>query len=241
MSINTTLSNNNTFAPFQMSDRRKSPISNIDAQKKLLPSQIKSSPQSKLTVLGTTLAGTLLPMAMIAKRQKKDFNLKSWKNFSEIFKLKYGIPEMVIVSGGSIASGVAGGIISDKNHNKTHKIKEGVFQFMNATLPTLIVGGVVNLMEKSKKLKDNIPAKVGGIVGGLAIGMPIAAAVANRINDPNDEEPDRKIGFKDMIVSLDDALGALVLAKIPIVDKLHAEKFLPAIFAWCGYRAGEHK
>ena len=38
---------------------------------------------------------------------------------------------------------------------------------------------------------------------------------------------------------MDDALGALVVAKIPVVDKLHLEKIMPAIFAWCGYRAGE--
>jgi hypothetical protein len=71
--------------------------------------------------------------------------------------------------------------------------------------------------------------------------MPLAAAVANKITDPNDFEADRKINAKDLVVNLDDALGALVLAKIPIVDKLHAEKLLPAIYAWCGYRAGKHE
>ena len=44
---------------------------------------------------------------------------------------------------------------------------------------------------------------------------------------------------KDAIANIDDAFGALVIAKFPGIKHLHVEKVLPVIFAWCGYRAGE--
>ena len=61
---------------------------------------------------------------------------------------------------------------------------------------------------------------------------------SNKINDPHDKVPDRKLTFKDSIANIDDALGVLILAKVPIAEKLHVDKTLPAIYSWCGYRAG---
>lgn len=213
---------------------------NFGNQIEFLPSSIPIPSKKKLTISSIVATGTLFSMVLLAKHQKKGLKFNSFKNIKEIFKLKYGVKEMTLVSGASIASGVAAGIYVDKFHNKTHKIKEGVFQFLNATLPTAIVGVIVNGLEKSKKF-NNTPAKIAGIGTGLIGGMPVAACIANTINDPNDLEPDRKIGFKDILVNMDDALGALVLAKIPIVEKIHAERLLPAVFAWCGYRAGTEK
>ena len=110
---------------------------------------------------------------------------------------------------------------------------------MNATVPTMLVGGAMELIKDNEKYKNSKPVKVAAIVTGLIAGMPLAAFISNIINDPKDKEPDRKLTLKDSIINMDDALGALVVAKIPVVDKLHLEKIMPAIFAWCGYRAGE--
>ena len=44
--------------------------------------------------------------------------------------------------------------------------------------------------------------------------------------------------YRDSIANIDDALGVLILAKVPIAEKLHVDKTLPAIYSWCGYRAG---
>jgi hypothetical protein len=41
------------------------------------------------------------------------------------------------------------------------------------------------------------------------------------------------------LANIDDLIGVLVLAKFPIAEKLHIDKFLPAIYAFCGYRAGK--
>lgn len=196
--------------------------------------------KTKFIAAASSIAGTIIPIIMIAKHQKKTLKFNSWKNINDILDIKYGVKEMTIVSGSAVAAGVIGGCLSDKEHKRIHKIKEGVFQFLNATLPTVAVGGVMKQLENSKKF-NTIPYKIAGVLGGLLVGMPLAAAVANKITDPNDLEEDRKINAKDLVVNLDDALGALVLAKIPIVDKLHAEKLLPAIYAWCGYRAGKHE
>ena len=57
--------------------------------------------------------------------------------------------------------------------------------------------------------------------------------------DPKDLEPDRKITLKDSIANVDDLIGALVLAKVPIINKLKFERILPVIYSYCGYRAGE--
>ncbi len=233
----------NSFNAYLNSKNKSKPCFGAEQenkQEKKTPNQIPVSADKKLKVSGIVAAGTLASMILIAKYQKKGLKFDSLKNFAEIFKIKYGVNEMTLISGAAIASGVLAGIYTDKAHNKTHKIKEGVFQFMNATLPTLMVGVIVEKLEKSKRY-NTVPAKIAGVCTGLIVGMPISAWIANKINDPNELEPDRKLGFKDMLVNIDDALGALVLAKIPFIDKIHADRFLPAIFAWCGYRAGTHK
>ena len=46
------------------------------------------------------------------------------------------------------------------------------------------------------------------------------------------------VGKNKICSNIDDALGVLILAKVPIAEKLHVDKTLPAIYSWCGYRAG---
>lgn len=161
------------------------------------------------------------------------------KKILDIFKIKYELKEVIALSSASIAGGALTGIAVDKKTNRKQKINEGVFQFMNATVPTMLVGGAMELIKDNEKYKNSKSVKVAAIVTGLIAGMPLAAFISNIINDPKDKEPDRKLTLKDSIINMDDALGALVVAKIPVVDKLHLEKIMPAIFAWCGYRAGE--
>ena len=175
------------------------------------------------------IAGCILPMAYMMKKQK----------VKNPFKIHYGLSEMVVMSATSVAGGVAAGMLGEDKDTNKNKVKEGVFQFMNATVPTLLVGGALKLLEDNTKYKNSKPVKVAAIVTSLVAGMPLAAFLSNMINDPKDKEPDRKLTLKDSIINMDDALGALVVAKVPIVEHLHLDKFMPAIFAWCGYRAGQ--
>ena len=176
---------------------------------------------TKLAVAGGSITGTLLHMFLLAKHQK-----------CKIYNIKYHVKEMVLVSAGSIAGGLVSGLLADKKKEHTkQKVNESVFQFMNASVPPLITGG---LYKVSKNIKYRIAATIIGLFGG----MQLAAKLSNKINDPLDKVPDRKLTFKDSIANIDDALGVLILAKVPIAEKLHIDKTLPAIYSWCGYRAG---
>ena len=161
------------------------------------------------------------------------------KKLVDLFKIDYGIKEVIALSSTSIISGVTAGILTDKKTDKKRKFKEGVFQFMNATIPTLFVGGVMKLLEDNVKYNHSRPVKTAAILTSMFAGMPFAAFLSNIINDPKDKEPDRKLTLKDSIANMDDALGALVIAKFPFVKQLHLDKVMPVILAWCGYRAGQ--
>ncbi len=191
--------------------------------------------KKKVIVASGSAVATLLPMLYFAKKQPE----LGLKKITDLLKIKYELPQVIGLSTASILGGVVTGIAADKKANKKRKIQEGVFQFMNATVPTLLVGGAMKLIEDNVKYKNCKKVKVAAIITGLIAGMPLAAFISNIINDPKDKEPDRKLTLKDSVINMDDALGALVVAKIPVVEHLHLDKLMPAIFAWCGYRAGQ--
>ena len=179
-------------------------------------------------LIGTTI-GTVMPLAIMMKQRK----------IKNPLKMEYGLQDMLILSATSVTGGVLGGIAGTNNQlQKKSKLKEGVFQFLNASIPTWIIGGVLKLPESSNRF--NKPAiKIASVFGGLIVGMFGAAHISNLIFDPKDKKPDRKLSFKDCLVNADDALGALTLAKLPIIQNLHLGIILPVIYAYCGYRAGK--
>ena len=172
--------------------------------------------------------GTILPMMYLMKKKK----------IKNPLKLDYELKDMILLSASSIVGGVGIGMIGENKKTNENKLKEGLFQFLNASIPTWIVGGVLKLCEESKNF-NNVPGKIMSIAGGLLVGMFGAAALANIMSDPHDKQPDRKLTLKDCLINIDDALGVLVLAKFPCANKLHPERLLPPIFAYCGYRAGK--
>lgn len=220
----------NVFSPFQQVSHTAG--KNVYSTLKYKRTHRLEEPdmKKKIIVGASSVAATLLSVLAIAKKQN------GLKKFSDIININYGLKEVLAVSSASISGGVVSGILADKKANKKRKINEGVFQFMNATVPTLLVGGAVKLLEDNIKYKDSKPVKIAAIATGIVAGMPLAAFISNLINDPKDKEPDRKLTLKDSIINMDDALGALVVAKVPVFG---LDKLLPAIFAWCGYRAGQ--
>ena len=174
------------------------------------------------------VAGTALALGLLMKRQ----------GVKNPFKINYGLQEMIGVSAASVAGGVSVGMIGDTKEAKKNKFKEGVFQFMNGSVPTWIVSGVLKLSELSEKF-NNVPSKIGSVILALAVGMYGTATVSNLLFDPLDKKPDRKLTLRDCIANIDDAIGVFVMAKIPLAEKLHIDKLLPAIYAYSGYRAGK--
>ncbi len=175
-----------------------------------------------------SVIGTAIPVALMLKKQK----IKS------LSKLNYNLSDMLTISASSIAGGVALGMIGENKKTNKNKLQEGLFQFLNASIPTWIAGGCLKLSENSKHF-NNVFGKTGAMLGGLIIGMFGAASLSNIITDPKDKLPDRKLGLIDCIANIDDAIGILVLAKIPFVNKLHIETILPFIYSYSGYRAGK--
>lgn len=186
--------------------------------------------KTKIAVAAGSIAATLVPLIYFAKKHN------GLKKITDLLNIEYGIKEVIALSSASIIGGVAAGIAADKKADKKRKVNEGVFQFMNATVPTLLVGGAMKLLEDNVKYKESKPVKIAAIVTSLIAGMPLAAFISNIINDPKDKEPDRKLTLKDSFVNMDDALGALCVAKVPVFG---LDKLLPVVFAWCGYRAGQ--
>ena len=162
------------------------------------------------SALGATI-GTVIPMALMMKK----------RGIKNPFKLEYNLKEMLILSTTSIFGAVGAGMIEEDKKTRINRINEGVFQFANATVPTVMVWAGLKLCNSVKSL-NNIPAKVVTTIATLLAGMKLAAVSANKICDPKDLKPDRKHDLK-----------------VPFVERLNLDKLLPAIYAYCGYRAGK--
>ena len=186
------------------------------------------SKEDKIKAFVGSTIGTIVPILVMMKKQKVKNPLK----------LKYGMWDMINTAAGSIIGGVGFGLIDENEKVQKNRLKEGLFQFMNASIPTWIVGGVVSLCENNEKY-NNKWCKILSVAGGLLVGMYGSAALSNLITDPKDKYPDRKLSLKDALANIDDGIGALALAKIPMVEKLNIGRFLPIIYAACGYRAGQ--
>lgn len=203
-------------------------------QQKVQLSSLRNKAEREITdndklksALGATI-GTVIPMALMMKK----------RGIKNPFKLEYNLKEMLILSTTSIFGAVATGMIEEDKKTRINRINEGVFQFSNATVPTVMVWAGLKLCDSVKSL-NNIPAKVVTTIATLLAGMKLAAVTANKICDPKDLKPDRKHNLKDTIANADDLFGALVIAKVPFVEKLKLDKLLPIIYAYCGYRAGK--
>lgn len=205
----------------------RSPVSSFIAKRHKAQSR-EITTHDKIKAGIGAITGTALPILYMMKKHK----------VKNPFNLKYGLSDMVVLSGSSISGGIIAGMIGEDSKTKKNKLKEGIFQILNASVPAWVVAGSLKLCETSKNF-NNILGKVIAMIGGLLVGMYGAASLSNLICDPFDKVPDRKLSLLDCIANIDDALGVLVLAKLPCIDKLHVEKILPFIYSYCGYRAGK--
>ena len=170
--------------------------------------------------------GTLIPLLLFAKKQN-----------SKITNIRYGLKEIAGVSAGSIIGGVLGGRIDNNKYDQIQKVKEGIFQFSNATIPPALVVGINSATKNCKFANKTVP-KIISTIGGLGLGMVLSAKFSNLICDPKDKEPNRKLTIKDSIANVDDAIGVLAMSNFPSLKKV-AGIILPIVYAFCGFRAGE--
>ncbi len=190
---------------------------------------------TKVRAAAGSVIGSVIPLVYFAKKQNGKI-----KTLNNLLGIKYGLKEFIAIGAGSIFGGVAAGMIGESKESRKNKLHEGVFQFMNCSVPPVIIAGLFKIGENVKPL-NNIPCKILATIVGVGGGMYLAAELSNKINDPKDLYPDRKLTIQDALANFDDVLGALVLAKFKFIEKLGAERLLPAVTAWCGYRAGVSK
>jgi len=221
-------SNNNTYQSFKNLNNAKQ---GYIAKRYHTSESVDFKTKMKAAAGGIT--GTLIPVLYFTKKQTgKTPNLKRMLN------MEYGLKEMFVTNISGILGGTIFGMLGEKPQKQERRRKEAVFQTMNSIIPLLSVAGLLKLTNEIPALnKKNI--RVGGTLAGVTAGMFAGAKISNKINDPKNLEPDRKVNMKDALANIDDIISALVLVKFPFVDKLHVEKFLPFVFAWCGYRAGQ--
>ena len=201
---------------------------NINSNHRIRTYNRDISNSDKIKAFTGSTIGTIIPVLLMMKKQK----------IKNPLKLNYSMWNMVGVSAGSIVGGVSLGLIGEEKEVQKNRLKEGIFQFLNAAIPTWVVGGAISLCENSKKYNTKT-LKILSVIGGLLVGMYGSAAISNILTDPKNKYPDRKLTPKDALANIDDGIGALALAKIPIADKLNISGFLPIIYAACGYRAGK--
>lgn len=184
------------------------------------------SKKDKAKALAGATIGTLIPMLLFSKLQKKS-----------IFKMQYKYREITSMSLGANVGSIAVSSIKKPEKEKKKKLNEGIFQVINSVLPMTLVDSSLKICEKFKKT-NNPATKIVTSVLGVVAGTQLGIKLANKITDPKDTVPDRKYTAKDAIANLDDAVSILVLGKVPFADKIHIEKALPLIYTYSGYRAG---
>lgn len=217
---------------------------------------LKENKKEKLNlpVLLGSLVGTMLPIAVMIKKQgltlpsdiKTKPVLEKAKDLYKTFnKIEFEEKELISMSLGGLLGGALAGAATDKEknpQNRKNRIKEFIFQALNVSIPTILTGALVRQVSKHAT-KYKIPLQIAAPIIGVGAGMPAAAAISNKINktfiDPEDKG--KKIHPKNYLVHADDAVSALVLAKVPLVDKLPIKAILPVIFTNCGYETGTAK
>lgn len=193
--------------------------------------------QVKRASLGGSALLTLGYLLVLAKTAKKgNFKVKDMFNidFKNMFKVM-GLATTAVVGG------LLGGIAVDTKENRKAKLKESIHQFLgNVVTPITIVGLAGEAIEKRKfsKVKEvclSALAAVGGVAAGVTGGNYVAGKVNKAIFK---EEDNRKLGFKDFGIHVDDLLTVAALTPIGDQIKGFISKALPAIFLICGYQAG---
>jgi len=188
----------------------------------------------KPLALAGSIAGVLLPMALIFAKSKGNFI----KNLSEI-------KNIIAIFTGALAGGVTGGIIGDKGNNALDKIKEGSYQLI---ANVLVPFGAMHFLSKNDNLLqklikyDFLRQKIAVPFAGIMLGVTTGAVLSNFVNkvvDKNNCEK-RKFHPQDMLLYSDDIVTAFAVSAKSIGSKLGkaASGAIPFLAVWQGYESG---
>lgn len=244
-----TNNSNSTFKSFH--NQRQEIKDKTEAKIKLKESKTATA------VAVASLAGAIVPLAIYNAKNGKLDNLKDvfQKEGSKLKEKANAITGFVEVKDikqiglsvtGSILAGLGAGFAVDKNkENRTKKVKEGIYGFLNCMIPIGIIAGAEHIAEKNN-IKTNILGKAAIVAGGIVSGMFISNKLSNGINKTifkNDKEnfKQREMKLSDTIVHADDIIGVIAMSKVPFAKQMG--KVIPLIYSHVGYETGtqEHK
>ena len=193
-----------------------------DYQKK-----VNRNKTSQITKNVAPVVGAALGVASAMVVSPKIF--KTEKTFDKVGR-------MLSMAGAANVGGVLAGSIGTNKDSKKRKWKEAAFQFMNTSIPMIMVSSILTVCEKVKSLNNN-PAKVIGSIVGMVGGAMIATGITNLTRPKG--EPARKYTIKDSVANFDDAVATVAIGFEDINKYINADKFLPFIYIYCGSRAGK--
>lgn len=209
---------------------------NIEKKEGIKDKIVKQAP-----LIGSLL-GSIAPVAIIslARKNKLSFDVFESGNLAK------DLATIVTVGTGGVLGGLAGAMTQENSkEDKEAKYKESFFHILTVAIPAAIATGILAMAKKTNY--KGILDKVFAPILGVGIGMPVAQHFANLFdkkvlnkNNPN-YKPHDKLQLKDYIVHVDDILSIMVISKIPFVNKIHADKILPLIYAYNGYESASAK
>ena len=181
-------STNNAFKSFHT--QRQDVENKTEAKEEVLKKQ-KSKTANAVAI--ASLAGAIVPLAIYNAKngkldkikdvfQKEGSNIKEKANAITGFIEVKNIKQIAISGTSSILAGLGAGFAVDKNkENRTKKVKEGIYGFLNCMIPMGIIAGAEHIAEKNN-IKTNILGKAAIVVGGIISGMFISNKLSNGIN-----------------------------------------------------------
>ena len=247
----------------QSANRTMAPQLIEEPQKYNIYAQNEPSRKQKIGALTGAVLGTCAALMVLAKFDKtKAYSINPLKMFKGKIKDSYlanGVyrtNQIISMGIGSILGGIIGGSLTDDKKNLKPKLREGIVQIINVSMPIAFVEGLTvagnylasKIMPKWYSSKNilkqgvtRLPAAIGamaGLVGGIKVGN----IISNKINEKLfHKKDDRPVKLKDFSAHLDDvAVAATFISPENIVTKAVSRAIPVAIFV-PGYESGTKK
>lgn len=210
--------------------------------------QDKPKPKTKKSkVTAASIAGSAIGIAAgvgaVYSLAKKGNPLTTLKN------LRYSEGDVLLVGLGSVAGGLMGGLMADKDKNNVKpKLREASQQFIgNMVFPVSILAAVNKGLEKFVFKTSGTPKTPAGIlikclacVGSLVGGMELGNKVMNKVNNKLfKEEVKHDVHAEDYLVHADDLCltANMVLKDFKSISAV-TSKILPLTFIVAGSKTG---
>lgn len=204
------------------------PVSSVHQDNKSDRNRVKAA-----SIIGSAIGIAAVAAAVYGIAKKGNPALK-FKNIS------YEEKDALLIGVGSVAGGLAGGLISDKNKdNIKPKLREASQQIVGCMVFPFTFLYAGNRLLKSKNITGMIP-KALTTVAALVSGMEIGNKVVNIFNDKiYKEKVKHDVHAEDYFVHTDDICitANMLLKDVPSLSSI-TSKLLPASFIISGSKTG---